>query len=73
MLVLSALAAVETAYRAVKRRVVAATRIWSWSRGARGREEPNAEECAVEAWQEMERDPAVRAMLHGRAVAGPYG
>lgn len=66
IVVLSTLAVAETAYRALQRTLLARG-FWRW--GARHSEQ-TAEELGVEVWQEMEKDPAVRAMLKSRAATG---
>lgn len=68
MAVLGALAAAELAYRAVEHSLVAIG-FWNW---VSRRSEQNAEELAVEVWQEMEKDCAVRAVLKSQA-ATVYG
>ena len=62
ILVVTALATAEVAYRAVKRNI-AAMGVWKGSRRSK-----NAEELDVEVWQEMEKDPAVREILRSQAA-----
>ena len=62
--IVAALIVIETAYKAVKHRLVVAG-LWRfppWRRKADG-DEDDAEDWDLELWQELERDPAVRQRL----------
>lgn len=60
----SVLSTMEMVYGACKRNLIAA-RMWPpWKYTKRHRNrDPNAEDMELELWQEMERDPVIRAKL----------